>query len=41
MDFQKANFSLLAVHVLPDCQNNLKKVLKQNSSGVTESLPCT
>ena len=29
MDFQKANFSLLAVRVLPDCQNHLKKVLKE------------
>lgn len=29
MEFQKANFSLLAVHVLPDCQKHLKKVLKE------------
>lgn len=30
MEFQKANFSLLAVHVLPDCQKHLKKVLKED-----------
>lgn len=29
MDFQKAQFSLLAVHVMPDYQKHLKKMLKE------------